>query len=565
MYTFMSEEVTKTSKGYVKVIPLGGLGEIGKNMYVYETVNDIIIIDCGLSFPSEELLGVDIVIPDITYLEKRKDKVRGLIITHGHEDHIGGVTYFLNKINVPVYGTDLTLGILEYKLEEKKMLKKARLQRIEAGGKLKIGDFDLEFVHVNHSIADSLAIVVNTPVGRIIHTGDFKVDYSPLYDEITDLTRLGELGKEGVKLLLMDSTNAEKPGKTQSERTIYRSFDEMFKKYDKNRITFATFSTNTNRIQTIFDLADKYNRKVALTGRSMLNIVDIAMTKGYITVPENLFIDIDDVNEYLDEEVVIVTTGSQGESLSALNRMALSEHKKITLTEDDVVVMSAHAIPGNEKAVGSVINSLLDLGVTVIHDKEADVHVSGHGCQDELSLILTMTKPEYFMPMHGETRQLLANKKLAENMGMDKENIFVSDCGRVLVLTENNCRLMGEVESGEVFVDGYGVGDVGSIVLRDRNTLSENGLVLSIITINNKTKKIVAGPDIVSRGFVYVKESEELINEIKQISRKEAQKCLNAENYDWASIKNNIRESLAKYIMAKTKRSPMILPIIISV
>lgn len=561
----MSEEVTKTSKGYVKVIPLGGLGEIGKNMYVYETVNDIIIIDCGLSFPSEELLGVDIVIPDITYLEKRKDKVRGLIITHGHEDHIGGVTYFLNKINVPVYGTDLTLGILEYKLEEKKMLKKARLQRIEAGGKLKIGDFDLEFVHVNHSIADSLAIVVNTPVGRIIHTGDFKVDYSPLYDEITDLTRLGELGKEGVKLLLMDSTNAEKPGKTQSERTIYRSFDEMFKKYDKNRITFATFSTNTNRIQTIFDLADKYNRKVALTGRSMLNIVDIAMTKGYITVPENLFIDIDDVNEYLDEEVVIVTTGSQGESLSALNRMALSEHKKITLTEDDVVVMSAHAIPGNEKAVGSVINSLLDLGVTVIHDKEADVHVSGHGCQDELSLILTMTKPEYFMPMHGETRQLLANKKLAENMGMDKENIFVSDCGRVLVLTENNCRLMGEVESGEVFVDGYGVGDVGSIVLRDRNTLSENGLVLSIITINNKTKKIVAGPDIVSRGFVYVKESEELINEIKQISRKEAQKCLNAENYDWASIKNNIRESLAKYIMAKTKRSPMILPIIISV
>lgn len=565
MYTFMSEEVTKTSKGYVKVIPLGGLGEIGKNMYVYETVNDIIIIDCGLSFPSEELLGVDIVIPDITYLEKRKDKVRGLIITHGHEDHIGGVTYFLNKINVPVYGTDLTLGILEYKLEEKKMLKKARLQRIEAGGKLKIGDFNLEFVHVNHSIADSLAIVVNTPVGRIIHTGDFKVDYSPLYDEITDLTRLGELGKEGVKLLLMDSTNAEKPGKTQSERTIYRSFDEMFKKYDKNRITFATFSTNTNRIQTIFNLADKYNRKVALTGRSMLNIVDIAMTKGYITVPENLFIDIDDVNEYLDEEVVIVTTGSQGESLSALNRMALSEHKKITLTEDDVVVMSAHAIPGNEKAVGSVINSLLDLGVTVIHDKEADVHVSGHGCQDELSLILTMTKPEYFMPMHGETRQLLANKKLAENMGMDKENIFVSDCGRVLVLTENNCRLMGEVESGEVFVDGYGVGDVGSIVLRDRNTLSENGLVLSIITINNKTKKIVAGPDIVSRGFVYVKESEELINEIKQISRKEAQKCLNAENYDWASIKNNIRESLAKYIMAKTKRSPMILPIIISV
>lgn len=561
----MSEEVTKTSKGYVKVIPLGGLGEIGKNMYVYETVNDIIIIDCGLSFPSEELLGVDIVIPDITYLEKRKDKVRGLIITHGHEDHIGGVTYFLNKINVPVYGTDLTLGILEYKLEEKKMLKKARLQRIEAGGKLKIGDFNLEFVHVNHSIADSLAIVVNTPVGRIIHTGDFKVDYSPLYDEITDLTRLGELGKEGVKLLLMDSTNAEKPGKTQSERTIYRSFDEMFKKYDKNRITFATFSTNTNRIQTIFNLADKYNRKVALTGRSMLNIVDIAMTKGYITVPENLFIDIDDVNEYLDEEVVIVTTGSQGESLSALNRMALSEHKKITLTEDDVVVMSAHAIPGNEKAVGSVINSLLDLGVTVIHDKEADVHVSGHGCQDELSLILTMTKPEYFMPMHGETRQLLANKKLAENMGMDKENIFVSDCGRVLVLTENNCRLMGEVESGEVFVDGYGVGDVGSIVLRDRNTLSENGLVLSIITINNKTKKIVAGPDIVSRGFVYVKESEELINEIKQISRKEAQKCLNAENYDWASIKNNIRESLAKYIMAKTKRSPMILPIIISV
>lgn len=565
----MSETITKSesmsSKGYVKVIPLGGLGEIGKNMYVYETINDIIIIDCGLSFPTEEMLGVDIVIPDITYLEKRKDKIRGLVITHGHEDHIGGVTYFLNKINVPVYGTGLTLGILEYKLEEKKMLKKARLQKIEAGGTLRLGDFNLEFIHVNHSIADSLAIIINTPVGRIVHTGDFKVDYSPLYDDITDLTRLGELGKEGVSLLLMDSTNAEKPGKTQSERTIYRSFDEMFKKYDKNRITFATFSTNTNRIQTIFDLADKYNRKVALTGRSMLNIVDIAMKKGYITTPENLFIDIDDVNNYLDEEVVIITTGSQGESLSALSRMALSDHKKITLTEDDVVVMSAHAIPGNEKAVSSVINSLLDLGVTVVHDKEADVHVSGHGCQDELSLILTMTKPKYFMPMHGETRQLLANKKLAENIGMDKENIFVSDLGKVLVLTENSCKFMGEVPSGEVFVDGYGVGDVGSIVLRDRNTLSENGLVLSIITINNKTKKIVAGPDIVSRGFVYVKESEELINEIKQISRREAQKCLNEENYDWTSIKNTIRESLSKYIMAKTKRSPMILPIIISV
>ncbi len=483
----MSETITKSesmsSKGYVKVIPLGGLGEIGKNMYVYETINDIIIIDCGLSFPTEEMLGVDIVIPDITYLEKRKDKIRGLVITHGHEDHIGGVTYFLNKINVPVYGTGLTLGILEYKLEEKKMLKKARLQKIEAGGTLRLGDFNLEFIHVNHSIADSLAIIINTPVGRIVHTGDFKVDYSPLYDDITDLTRLGELGKEGVSLLLMDSTNAEKPGKTQSERTIYRSFDEMFKKYDKNRITFATFSTNTNRIQTIFDLADKYNRKVALTGRSMLNIVDIAMKKGYITTPENLFIDIDDVNNYLDEEVVIITTGSQGESLSALSRMALSDHKKITLTEDDVVVMSAHAIPGNEKAVSSVINSLLDLGVTVVHDKEADVHVSGHGCQDELSLILTMTKPKYFMPMHGETRQLLANKKLAENIGMDKENIFVSDLGKVLVLTENSCKFMGEVPSGEVFVDGYGVGDVGSIVLRDRNTLSENGLVLSIITI----------------------------------------------------------------------------------
>ena len=563
-----NEELITTStspREYVKVIPLGGLGEVGKNLTVFETVNDIIVVDCGLAFPGDEMLGIDLVIPDLTYLEKKKDKVRGIVITHGHEDHIGGVAYLLDKVNVPVYGSGLTLGILDYKLQEKRMSKKVKMQKVSAGQNLKIGDFEIEFIHVNHSIADALALCITTPVGKIVHTGDFKIDFTPMYDEITDITRFGQLGREGVRLLMMDSTNAEKAGKTNSERTIYNSFENFFKQYQNNRLTFATFSTNTYRIQTILDLADKYGRKVALTGRSMLNISDVALEKGYIKVPENLLIDIEDAEEYLDEEVVIITTGSQGETMSALHRMAIEEHRKIHLGENDVVILSAHAIPGNEKSVSKIINLLLDLGVNVIHDRLADVHVSGHACQDELSLLHTLIKPENLMPVHGETRQLLAHKKLAINNGINPENIHIGYNGRVLVLTKNTCKFMGEIEAGEVFVDGNGVGDIGSIVLRDRKTLSEDGLVLSIITIDNKKKKIVAGPDIVSRGCVYVKESDELMSEIRKISRKEVQKCLDNEDYEWASIKGNVKDALSKFITAKTKRSPMILPIIISV
>ena len=561
----MEELLEKEPKEYVKVIPLGGLGEVGKNLTVFETEKDIIIVDCGLSFPDDDMLGIDLVIADISYIEKKKDKVRGIIITHGHEDHIGGVSYLLEKVNVPVYGSGLTLGILEYKLQEKRMKNKVKLQKVNAGQTLKIGDFEIEFIHVNHSIADALALCINTPVGRIIHTGDFKIDLSPMYDDITDITRLGELGKEGVRLLLMDSTNAEKQGKTDSERAIYHSFNNMFSEYRNNRLTFATFSTNTNRIQSIINLAAKYNRKIAMTGRSMLNITDVAMEKGYIKVPEDTLIDIDEVNEYPKEQIVLLTTGSQGEAMSALHRMAIGEHKKVKLTEDDVVVLSSHAIPGNEKSVSKIINSLLDIGVTVIHDKDANVHVSGHGCQDELTLMYTLTRPEHFMPVHGETRQLLANKNLAIRNGMDPKNIHIGYNGRVLVLTKTKCCFMGTVSSGEVYVDGNGVGDIGSIVLRDRKTLSEDGLVLSIITIDNKKKKIVAGPDIVSRGFVYVKESDELIGEIKRISRREAQKCLDNEDCEWASIKANVKDALYKFINAKTKRTTMILPIIISV
>lgn len=558
-------EEIKNPKKYVKVIPLGGLGEIGKNLTVFETEKDIIVVDCGMAFPTEDMLGIDLVLPDFTYLESKKDKIRAVLITHGHEDHIGAIPYFLEKFKVPVYGSALSLGIISYKLEEKRMLKEANLQQVNAGTKLKIGDFNIEFIHVNHSISDALAICIDTPVGRIIHTGDFKVDFSPLYDNITDLARFGELGNEGVRLLLMDSTNAEKPNKTNSERSIRNSFDRMFKEFADKRMIFATFSTNTNRIQTIFNLSAKYGRKVCLSGRSMLNIVDVAMEKGYITVPEDTLIDISEINNYPKEEITLITTGSQGEPMSALYRLALSEHKKISLTDDDVVVLSSRPIPGNEKAVNKIINMLLDAGIQIIHSDNADVHVSGHACQDELTLIHSLVKPEYFMPVHGEVRQLLASKKLAIDIGMDPKNIFISAIGKVLILTENSCSLMGEVDSGAVFVDGKGVGDIGSVVIRDRKTLSEDGLVLSIITIDNKKKKIVAGPDIISRGFVYVKESDELMAEIRKISRKEVKKCLDAKDYEWASIKNNVRDALHKYIYAKTKRSPMILPIIISI
>lgn len=558
---------TKSSKKYVKVIPLGGLGEIGKNLTVLETDNDIIIIDCGMAFPSEDMLGIDSVIPDITYLEKpeKQEKIRGLFLTHGHEDHIGAIPYLLEKINIPVFGTGLTLGIVEHKLEEKKLIKKAKLQRIYAGQIIEIGDFKIECIHVNHSIADSLAFAIDTPAGKILHTGDFKIDYSPLYDDMTDITRIGELGKEGIRLLLMDSTNAEREGKTNSEMSIRESFDDMFLKYRDKRFTFATFSTNTNRIQTIFNLSKKYDRKVALTGRSMLNIIDVAMERGYIEIPEDTLIDIEDVHTYKPEELVIITTGSQGEPMSALYRMATGDHKQVQLGTQDVVVISANAIPGNEKSVNKIINDLLELGVTIMHDKKASVHVSGHGCQDELTLMHTLVKPQYFMPVHGETRHLLAQKNLAIKLGMDPDNIFISANGKILILTENTCQFLGEVPSGITYVQGNGVGDIGNIVIRDRNTLSENGIVISIITIDNKKMKLVAGPDIISRGFVYVNESEELMKQLRKITKEETLKCLDAKNNDWNEIKTNIKNALQKYIYSKTRRSPMILPVIISV
>jgi len=547
----------------LKIIPLGGLGEVGKNITVIEYRNDIIVIDCGLIFPEDEMLGIDVVIPDISYLLKNKEKVRAIVLTHGHEDHIGALPYVLKKINAPVYGTKLTLGLVENKLREHNM-KNIKLNKVEAGDLIEIGCFKIEFIKTNHSIPDSVALAIHTPVGIIVHTGDFKIDYTPINDEAIDLRKFAEIGKKGVLALLADSTNVERPGYTMSERTVGDTFNDIFSKAE-HRIIVATFASNVYRIQQIIDSAVFFNRKVVVSGRSMINVIGVATELGYLNIPDGTLIDINDMNKYPYDKVVVITTGSQGEPMSALARMAYSEHRKIELVPGDLVVISATPIPGNEKTVSRVINQLMEKGVNVIYESLADVHVSGHACQEELKLIHALVKPKYFIPVHGEYRHLRRHAQLAEDLGMPKENIFVGQNGSIIEFTRNSCSFGPKVSAGNILVDGLGIGDVGNIVLRDRKHLSEDGLIVVVVTISKEDGKVMAGPDIISRGFVYVRESEDLMGEARDVVREVLRECEKNHITDWATLKSSIRDALRGFLYEKIKRNPMILPIIMEV
>ena len=548
----------------LKIIPLGGLHEIGKNITVFEYENDIIVVDCGLAFPEDEMLGVDLVIPDITYLEKNKDKIRALIITHGHEDHIGAIPYVLKKINVPIYATRLTCGLIRNKLEEHKLLKSTKLIEVKQGETIKAGKFSVEFIRSSHSIPDSVALAIKSPVGTVVHTGDFKIDYTPIDGELIDLGRLAELGNEGVLALMSDSTNSERKGYTMSEKTVGDVFERLFQGCRK-RIVVATFASNVHRVQQIVNCAVRYNRKIAVCGRSMINMINTARELDYIKVPDNVFIDIDMIKNYTDDQLVIITTGSQGETMSALTRMAAGEHRKVQITPNDLIIISANPIPGNEKLVSKVIDDLMQIGAEVVYSSLADVHVSGHACQEEQRLMLALVKPKYFLPVHGEYRQLKAHAETAEEMGIDKDNIFMLSNGRILELNQDECKFTTSVQSGRVLVDGLGVGDVGNIVLRDRQHLSQDGLIIIVMTMDSSTGEIVAGPDVISRGFVYVRESENLMENVKGVIRNEIEKCERNHITDWSTIKSNLRDNLKDYIAQKTKRNPMILPIIMEV
>lgn len=554
----------KKAASKLKVMMLGGLNEIGKNIAVLEYEDDIIVIDCGLAFPDDDMLGIDLVIPDITYLEKNADKIRGILITHGHEDHIGAIPYVLRTINPPIYGTRLTLGILENKLNEHKLTKQAQLNTVEAGDTVKLGCFEAEFIHVNHSIADACAIAVRTPVGVVIHTGDFKLDVSPIDGEMMDVTRLGEYGREGVLLLMCESTNVERPGYTPSERKVGGQLDQIYMQNGDKRIIIATFSSNVHRVQQIINTSAKYGRHVAVTGRSMVNVVGAAVRLGYMDVPEDVLIDISDIGRYKPEQITIITTGSQGEPMSALYRMAFSDHNQVELTSGDLVVLSSHAIPGNEVLVGKIINEMYRRGVNVYHEEE-EVHVSGHACREEIKMMHSLTKPKFFMPIHGEYRHLMQHKELAQFMGMSADHIFVCEIGQVLELDGESCRRAGSVPSGRVLIDGYGVGDVGNIVLRDRRHLAQDGLIVVVATVDVDSCEIISGPDIISRGFVYVRESEELMDEVRAIARNVLEETLEAGVTEWNQIKSNVKDDLSKYLYSKTKRKPMILPVIMNV
>lgn len=552
-------------KGKVRVAMLGGLGEIGKNIAVIESGNDIIVVDCGLGFPDDDMLGVDLVIPDVSYLEKNEEKVRGIFITHGHEDHIGALPYVLRNLHVPVYATRLTLGILERKLSEFRYDIPPVLNCVEAGDTVKAGAFSVEFIRVNHSIADACALAIHTPAGVIIHSGDFKLDLTPVESQMMDITRLGELGNEGVMLLMCESTNAERPGFTPSERKVGGTLDEIFLKNKDSRIVIATFSSNVHRVQQIISHSEKFGRKVAITGRSMVNIVGVATELGYMTVSDGVLIDIADVKKYPPEQVTVITTGSQGEPMSALYRMAFGDHSKISLGERDLVVISASAIPGNEKMVDRIINELLSHGVTVWRNAMLEIHVSGHACQEELKLMHALTKPKYFMPIHGEYKHMIAHKELAEYMGMPASDIFVSEIGKVLEIDEKGARWNGTITSGKIMVDGSGVGDVGNIVLRDRRHLSQDGLIVVVATVDIDQRVIVSGPDIVSRGFVYVREAEEMMEEVREISRTALDDCLWNGETEWNQMKTSVKDSVSKFLFQRTKRRPMILPVIMNV
>lgn len=549
----------------LKIISLGGLDEIGKNMTVYEYGNDMFIIDCGMTFPDDEMPGVDIVIPDFSYVVKNADRVKGLVITHGHEDHIGGIPYLLKVLNCPIYATKLTVGLIEGKLKEHGLLSKAKLNIVKPGDTVTLGCFKTEFIHVNHSIPDSVAVAVKTPVGTIVHTGDFKIDSTPIDGEMIDLAKFSELGKKGVLALLMDSTNATRPGFTMSEKIVGASLSHIFKDAGGKRIVVATFSSNIHRVQQIVDEAVKCGRKVAVSGRSMINVVTIATELGYLKIPKGVLIDIDLIKNYTDDKLVIITTGSQGEAMSALHRMAFGDHRKVTVGPNDLIVISANPIPGNEKTVNIVINELMKLGAEVVYERMYDVHVSGHACQEELKMMMGMINPKFFIPVHGEQMHLRKNAQLAVQMGIPKENIVISDIGKVIELTKKSIKITDEVPSGKVFVDGLGVGDVGSIVLRDRKHLSEDGIIIVAITMDKESGDILSGPELISRGFVYVRESEQLLDNARNVVNRSLDYCYDNNITDWSSIKNEVRDSLSRFLYQKTRRSPMILPVIMQI
>ena len=546
----------------LKIIPLGGLEQIGMNITAFEYEDSIVVVDCGLSFPEDDMLGIDLVIPDVTYLKENISKVKGFVITHGHEDHIGALPYVLKEVNVPIYSTKLTLALINNKLKEHNLTKSTKLKEVKHGQVINLGDFAIEFIKTNHSIQDASALAIYSPVGIVVHTGDFKVDYTPVFGDAIDLQRFAEIGRKGVLAVMCDSTNAERSGFTRSERTVGESFDKLFKQATGKRIIIATFSSNIHRIQQIVDNAQRSNRKVAVFGRSMVNVVNIALEMGYLKIPKGMLIDIDEMNRFPDERVVLITTGSQGEPMSALTRMAMNSHKKVVITPNDFIIISANPIPGNEKHVTRVVNELMRSGAEVIYE---DVHVSGHACQEELKLIHALTKPKFFIPVHGEYKHLVKHAQIAYSMGMPESNVIIGSIGDVIETDGVSMKIVTQVPSGRVMVDGLGVGDVGSIVLRDRKHLAQDGLIIVVIGIERTANLIVSGPDIISRGFVYVRESEELMEEARQILLDTLQHCSAQELKEWGTLKNKLRDVLSDYIYGKTKRSPMILPIIMEV
>ena len=545
--------------GSVKIIPLGGLDKIGMNITAIQYDDSIIVVDCGLAFPEEEMLGIDLVIPDVTYLKENADKVKGFVITHGHEDHIGSIPYVLKEVNAPIYATKLTMGLIDSKSKEHGMQRQVKRKVVRYGQSINLGDFRVEFIRTNHSIADAAALAIFSPAGVIIHTGDFKVDYTPVYGEPIDLQRMGELGKKGVLALMCDSTNALRPGFTMSERTVGATFDKIFTDNKNSRLIIATFASNVDRVQQIINSAVKYGRKVCVEGRSMVNIIEVAENLDYLKIPEGTLIDTEEMKNYTPEQIVLITTGSQGESMAALSRMAASLHRKVSIQPGDCVVFSSTPIPGNEKSVAKVINELGMKGAKVIFQ---DTHVSGHACQEEIKLLYSLIKPKYAIPVHGEYRHLMAQKEVVQSLGYDKEDIFIAKCGDVLELSEEKAGIVGHVQTGEILVDGLGVGDVGNIVLRDRQNLAENGIIIVVLTLEKYSGQLVAGPDIVTRGFVYVREAEELLDEAREVVSGSVETCMDKNITDWSKIKNIIKDDLSEYLWKKMKRNPVILPII---
>ncbi len=553
------------AKESVRVAFLGGMNEIGKNMTVYEYKEDMFILDCGIAFPGDELPGVDLVIPDFTYIEKNISKIRGLIITHGHEDHIGGIAYLLKKVNIPIYATKLTIGLIKGKLKEHGLLESAKLVEIKPHDNITLGSFNIELIHVNHSIPDAVGLAIRCPAGILIHTGDFKIDTTPVDGDMIDLTRFAEYGKKGVLALFQDSTNAERPGYTMSEKTVGESFVNLFRKAGKRRIVVATFASNIHRVQQIIDVAQQSKRKVAVIGRSLENLVQVGEELGYLNVPKNILINIDNIKNYEDEHLVIITTGSQGEPMSALTKMAFGEHRKVVVSPNDYVIISATPIPGNEKMVGNVVNELMKRGIEVIYEKMYEVHVSGHACQEELKLMMGIIKPKFFIPVHGEQKHLQKHALLAQSMGFSKESIYIGTIGNHIEISEDGIKDIDTVPSGEVYVDGIGVGDVGNIVLNDRKHLSQDGLIVVVATINTYTGEIESGPDIVSRGFVYVRENEDLMNSARELACRIIEETYDSKYHDWNTVKGKLRDEISHLMYEKTKRSPMILPVLMEI